>query len=62
MTAVVQPMKTAHALQRIDDCRPFNDKNRYTTTSRDGWLQLEWLNKCTLKITNRIANNLTICQ
>ena len=32
-------------LQRIDDCRPFNDKNRYTTTSRDGWLQLEWLNK-----------------
>ena len=22
-----------------------NDKSRYTTTSRDGWLQSEWLNK-----------------
>ena len=29
----------------MDDCHPFNDKNRYTTTSRGGWLQLEWLNK-----------------
>ena len=35
------------ALQRMDDCHPFNDKNRYTTTSRDGRLQLEWLNKYT---------------
>ena len=26
-------------LQRMDDCRPFNDKNIYTTTSRDGWLE-----------------------
>ena len=34
-------------LQRMDDWRAFNDKNRYTTTSRDGWLQLEWLNKQT---------------
>ena len=32
-------------LQRMDDCRPFNDKNIYTTTSTDGWLELEWLNK-----------------
>ena len=32
-------------LQRMDDCNHFNDKKRYTTTSRDGWLQLEWLNK-----------------
>ena len=37
--------KRHSTLQRMDDCRPFNDKNRYTTTSRDGWLQLEWLNK-----------------
>ena len=39
---------TRHStLQRMDDCRAviFNDKNIYTTTSRDGWLQLEWLNK-----------------
>ena len=35
----------------MGDCRAFNDKNRYTTTSRDPWLQLEWLNKKTfLKI------------
>ena len=37
--------KRHSTLQRMDDCRVFNDKNRYTTTSRDGWLQLEWLNK-----------------
>ena len=37
--------KRHSTLQRMDDCRPFNDKNRYATTSRDGWLQLEWLNK-----------------
>ena len=29
----------------MDDCHAFSDKNRYTTISRDGWLQLEWLNK-----------------
>ena len=32
--------------QGMDDCHPFYDKNRYTT-SRDGWIQLEWLNKYT---------------
>ena len=32
-------------LQRMDDYRSFNDKNRCTTTSRYGWLQSEWLNK-----------------
>ena len=37
--------KRHSTLQRMDDCRPFNDKNRYSTTSKDGWLQLEWLNK-----------------
>ena len=37
--------KRHSTLQIMDDCRPFNDKNRYTTTSRDGWLQLEWLDK-----------------
>ena len=38
--------KRRNALQRMNDCNDhFNDKNRYTTTSRDGWLQLEWLNK-----------------
>ena len=37
--------KRHSTLQRMDDCRPFNDKNRYTTTARDGLLQLEWSNK-----------------
>ena len=37
--------KRLSTLQGMDDCHPFNDKNRYTTASRDGWLQLEWLNK-----------------
>ena len=32
-------------LQRMIDCHHFNDKKRYTTTSRDVWLQLEWLDK-----------------
>ena len=37
--------KRHSTLQKMYDCRPFNDKNRYTSTSRNGWLQLEWLNK-----------------
>ena len=37
--------KWHNTLQRMDDCHHFNNKKRYTTTSRDGWLQLEWLNK-----------------
>ena len=47
VTAVVQPVKRKRhsTLQRMDDCHTFNDKNRYTTTSRDRWLQLEWLNR-----------------
>ena len=39
--------KRHSTLHRIDDCHHFNDKKRYTTTSRDGWLQLECLNKLT---------------
>ena len=38
-------LKRHSTLQRMDDCHHFNDKKRYTTTSRDGWLQLEWLHK-----------------
>ena len=38
--------KQQSTLQRMDDCHPFYDKNRYTT-SKDGWLQLEWLKKYT---------------
>ena len=43
VTAVVQQMKTT--IQKMDDCHPFNDKIRFTTTSRDGWQQLDSLNK-----------------
>ena len=38
---VVQWVKTAQYTSRMNDC---NNKNR-CTTSRDGWLILEWLNK-----------------
>ena len=37
--------KRHSTLQRMDNCHHFNDKKRNTTTSRDGWLQLERLNK-----------------
>ena len=30
--------------QRMDDCHPYYDKNRYTTSGY-GSLQVEWLNK-----------------
>ena len=33
--------KQQNTLQGMDDYHPFNDENRYTTTSRDGLLQLE---------------------
>ena len=35
--------KRHSTLQRIDDYHHSNDKKRCTTTSRDGWLQLEFL-------------------
>ena len=41
---VVQWVKTAQYTSRMDDCNFFYNKNR-CTTSRDGWLILEWLNK-----------------
>ena len=39
--------KRYSTLQRMDDCRAFNEKDSYTTAtgSRDVWLQLEWFNK-----------------
>ena len=41
----------------MDDCRAFNDKDRYTTTSRAGWLQLEWLNKpIYLRFSKKVVN------
>ena len=49
--------KQHSTLQRMDDCHPFKDKNRYTTTSRDGWVQLEWLNKwLSLRYSKKVVN------
>ena len=48
--------KRHSTLQRMDDCRPFNDKNRYTTTSRAGLLQLEWLNRLSFRSSKKVIN------
>ena len=49
--------KRHSTLQRMDNCRPFNDKNRYSTTSKDGWLQLEWLNINRLSLRSSQGSN-----
>ena len=43
-----QQVKTVHFLQKMDDSNSFYNENKYTT-SRDGWLILEWLNRLPLK-------------
>ena len=42
--------------RRMDDCHHFNDKKRCTTTSLDGWLQLEWLNKFSVRFYKKVIN------
>ena len=51
---VVQRVKKTHLLQKMDDCNSFYNENRYTT-SRDGWLILEWLNRLLLKSSKKLA-------
>ena len=51
---MVQRVKTAKLLQRMDDCNSFYNENRYTT-SRDGWLILEWLNRLTITSSKKVA-------
>ena len=51
---VVQRVKKTHLLQRMDDCNSFYNGNRYTT-SRDGWLILEWLNRLPLTSSKKVA-------
>ena len=51
---VVQRVKMAHLLQTMDDCNSFYNENRYTT-SRDGWLILEWLNRLLLNSSKKLA-------
>ena len=36
---------TTNENSTVNDSCAFNEEKRYTTTSRDEWLQLEWLNK-----------------
>ena len=46
-------------LQRMDNCHPCNNKNRYTATSRDGWLQLEgYINRLSLRSSEKVINKL----
>ena len=51
---MVQRVKTAKLLQRMDDCNSFFNENRYTT-SRDGWLILERLNRLPITSSKKIA-------
>ena len=51
---VVQRVKKIHLLQKMDDCDSFYNENRHTT-SRDGWLILEWLNKLPLTSSKKVA-------
>ena len=51
---MVQRVKTAKLLQRMDDCNSFYNENGYTT-SRDGWLILEWLNRLTITSSKKVA-------
>ena len=50
---MVQRVKTAKLLQRMDDCNSFYNENRYTT-SRDGWLILEWLNRLPITSSKKV--------
>ena len=51
---VVQRLKKAHLLQKMDDCNSFYNENRHTT-SKDGWLILEWLNRLPLTSSKKVA-------
>ena len=51
---VVQRVKMALLLQRMDDCNFSYNKNRYST-SRDGWLILESLNRVPLTSSKKVA-------
>ena len=51
---VVQRVKKTHLLQKMDDCNSFYNENRHTT-SRDGWLILEWLNRLPLTSSKKVA-------
>ena len=51
---VVQRVKMALLLQRMDDCNFSYNKNRYST-SRDGWLILQSLNRVPLTSSKKVA-------
>ena len=46
--------KTGKFTSKMDNCNSFYNENRYTT-SRDGWLILEWLNRLLLKSSKKLA-------
>ena len=51
---VVQRVKATHLVKKIEDCNSFYNENR-CTTSRDGWLILEWLNRLPLTSSKKVA-------
>ena len=51
---LVQRVKKTHLLQKMDVCNSFYNENRHTT-SRDGWLILEGLNRLPLTSSKKVA-------
>ena len=51
---VVQRVKAAHLLQKMDDYNSFYNENR-CTASRDARLILEWLNRLPLKSSKKVS-------
>ena len=51
---VVQRVKKTHLLQKMDDCNSFYNENRHTT-SKNGWLILEWSNRLPLISSKKVA-------
>ena len=47
-------LKKTHLIQKMDDCNSFYNENRHTT-SRDGWLILDWLNRLPLTSSKKVA-------
>ena len=51
---VVQRVKKTDLLQKMDGYNSFYNENRHTT-SRDGWLILDWLNRLPITSSKKVA-------
>ena len=54
MTKSDTTSKNGKFTSKMDDCNSFYNENRYTT-SRHGWLILEWLNRLPLTSSKKVA-------